>query len=247
MSYALHGFLGLPTDWDSLGQPFGKSFEAVKIVPISHPKNGLQKWGQAFNRWVRKDYAQKRILLGYSQGGRLGMHALIDAPELWSGAIIVSANTGIPSKEERSARLQVDLRWAERFLKDPWEPLIDDWDRQAVFQGKKPSFPRKEADFVRSELANAIEGWSIGRQDDLREPLSKLSCPILWVAGGKDLKYVDIAKEMADAHDRSAFWVAPDAGHRVPWECPQLFLKEINTWIEQLPLRKVKEPPFNNF
>lgn len=231
--YALHGFLGFPSDWELLGQDLNKPFEAVDLLSLSHPRNGLQHWGHALNCRVAKQPIQKRILLGYSQGGRLAMHALIDAPELWAGAIIVSANTGLKSPEERTPRLQVDIQWAKKFLNDPWEGLIHDWNSQAVFQGKKPSFDRKEGDFVRADLAYAIEGWSVGKQGDLQEPLSKLPFPILWIAGEKDLKYVGLAKQMAAVHPHSSCWIAPEAGHRVPWECPQPFLKETNAWIQR--------------
>ena len=232
--YALHGFLGLPSDWDGIGQEIGDQFEALNLFSLSHPTNGLQHWGQAFNQYVAKQPAPRRILLGYSQGGRLAMHALIDAPELWVGAILVSANTGLKLEEERTSVLQMDIDWAQRFLNDPWEDLINDWDSQAVFRGQTPSFERKEEDYVRGHLAHAIEGWSVGKQNDLREPLSKLPFPILWIAGEKDLKYVELVKQMAADHPQSSFWIAPDVGHRVPWECPQLFLKEVKLWIQQL-------------
>jgi 2-succinyl-6-hydroxy-2,4-cyclohexadiene-1-carboxylate synthase len=231
--YALHGFLGVPSDWNLVGH-IGGSCEALELFSISHPKNGLQEWGRALNNWIVKQPAERRILLGYSQGGRLAMHALIDAPELWAGAILISANTGLKSPKERSSRLQTDMHWAQRFLHDPWEGVIHDWNCQAAFQGRKPPFHRKEEDFVRIDLSHAIEEWSLGRQDDLQEPLSKLPFPILWIAGEKDLKYVELAKQMAALHSHSSFWVAPEAAHRVPWESPYLFLKEISSWIQHL-------------
>lgn len=232
--YALHGFLGHPSDWDLLGHGVSKPFESLDPFSLSHPNNGLCNWGHALNDYVAKQFARKRILLGYSQGGRLAMHALVNAPMLWSGAIIVSANTGLKVNKERVQRLQIDRDWAKKFLTDPWEGLIDDWECQAAFQGRVSSFQRKEGDYIRRNLADAIEGWSVGKQDDMKEPLSKLSIPILWIAGEKDIKYAQIAKQMAVVHPHSSYWIAPGAGHRVPWECPQLFLQEINLWIQDL-------------
>jgi 2-succinyl-6-hydroxy-2,4-cyclohexadiene-1-carboxylate synthase len=232
--YALHGFLGLSSDWDTIGQEVGIPFEALDVFSISHPRNGLSNWGRSLNRYVAIEPVEKRILLGYSQGGRLAMHALVHSPALWTGAIIVSANTGLTSEKERIPRLQIDVDWAQRFLNDPWAKLIHDWNGQTAFQGQAPSFPRKEEDYVRSDLAHAIEDWSVAKQNDLREPLSKLPFPILWIAGEKDLKYVKLAKQMAEDHPQYSFWIAPKSGHRVPWECSQLFLKEIQSWIQRL-------------
>ncbi len=233
--YALHGFLGLPSDWDEIEQKICESFEALEPFSFSSPRNGLQHWGQALNRYVAKQPVQRHILLGYSQGGRLAMHALIENPALWAGAIIVSANTGLKFEEEKVPRLQIDIDWAQRFLTDPWKDLIDDWNRQGVFQGQMPPFYRREEDYVRSHLADAIEGWSVGKQNDLRELLSKLPFPILWIAGEKDVKHVGLAKQMALDHPLSSVWIAPEVGHRVPWECPQLFLEETKSWMQRLP------------
>jgi 2-succinyl-6-hydroxy-2,4-cyclohexadiene-1-carboxylate synthase len=229
--YALHGFLGLPSDWNRLKEGIEEPFESVNLLSIDLPKNGLQNWGRALNGWVAKQPEEKRILLGYSQGGRLAMHALLNAPHLWAGGIIVSASTGLKFDEERAARMQIDMRWSEKFLNEPWDSLMDEWDSQPVFQGKKSPFKRKEGDYTRGQLADSIIGWSLGKQSDLQAPLSGLPLPILWIAGEKDSKYAFLAKEITAMHPRSSSWIAPDAGHRVPWECPELFLKKIREWM----------------
>ena len=75
------------------------------------------------------------MLLGYSLGGRLALHALLHAPELWAGALVVGADTGLADPKEREARVRWDAAWAERFLNEPWEDVLRDWDAQAVFGG----------------------------------------------------------------------------------------------------------------
>jgi len=231
--YALPGFLGLPSDWDIIGEGIGEPWEAVELFSLSHPKYGLQCWGRALNHYVAQQSVSRRILMGYSQGGRLGMHALIDAPELWAGAIMVSAHTGLILEKERSSRLRSDERWAQRFLKDPWEVLINDWNCQTVFRiGALPP-QRKERDYVRSDLACAIQSWSIGRQGNLRGALSQLTLPLLWIAGEKDFKYVALSQQIAVDHFYSLFWIAPEVGHRVPWESPQLFSKKVKLWLQR--------------
>lgn len=229
--YALHGFLGLPWDWDVIEQALGCPLKAIDLQSISQPKNGLEQWGQAFNKYVAKEPEQERILLGYSLGGRLALHALIDRPELWTCAIIVSANTGLQSNEEKKRRLQTDMEWSQRFLKDVWEELIEDWNSQNTFQGQRSCFERKEKDFVRGLLADVLVGWSLAKQNNLQESLSKLALPILWVAGEKDTKYIEIAKRISASHPQSSFWIAKDAGHRVPWESTELFVKQIKSWL----------------
>ncbi len=225
--YALHGFLGRPTDWDPIPQGVRESFEALDLFAVAHPSEGLTQWGVAFNGLVAKQPAHKRILLGYSLGGRLAMHALLADPLLWDGAIFISVHTGLP-KHERAQRLHTDEQWAQRFLKDRWEEVICDWESQAIFQGGRGcSFQRQERDYERADLAQALIGWSLGKQEDLQEPLSKLPLPIFWVAGEKDCRFVELAKRMVEIHPFSSLWIAPHAGHRVIWECRKLFWEEI--------------------
>jgi 2-succinyl-6-hydroxy-2,4-cyclohexadiene-1-carboxylate synthase len=58
-------------------------------------------------------------------GGRLAMHALLESPELWSAAILVSANPGLPAADHpgRAQRMASDESWARRFESDPWEQV----------------------------------------------------------------------------------------------------------------------------
>lgn len=232
--YALHGFLGQPSDWDTIKKEYREHFHALDLFSFTNPNDGLEQWAYAFNQWIAKQGQHKRILLGYSLGGRLAMHALINEPQLWSGAIIVSANTGLKIQKQRAPRFEQDLQWAQRFLHDPWEKVINDWNTQAVFQGKAPSFNRREKEYVRTTIASAIVGWSVGQQDDLQETLSQLPFPILWIAGEKDHKYAALAQQMAKIHPASSFWIAPEAGHRVPWEATESFIKTLHRWIQRL-------------
>jgi 2-succinyl-6-hydroxy-2,4-cyclohexadiene-1-carboxylate synthase len=232
--YALHGFLGLPSDWDQLALHLHIPLQAIDVSALSHPSKGLFYWARAFNDWVAKQPVQRPLLLGYSQGGRLAMHALVDRPELWAGAIIISAHTGLQLPEEKRARLQSDRRWGQRFLYDPWERVVNDWNLQSIFQGHTPPFSRQEHNHAKDLLASALEGWSLAAQDDLQEALSKLRIPLLWMAGERDLKSVEIAQQMAVRHPYSSYWMAPLAGHRVPWERPDLVAGGINAWISSM-------------
>jgi len=233
--YALHGFLGLPADWDDIKRELGEQLHTPDLFAISHPSNGLQSFGHAFNKYVAQEPAIKRILLGYSLGGRLSLHALLDEPELWTGAIIISANTGISYDKEKEARYKNDIRWSQRFLNDEWKALIKDWNSQNAFSGQAPAFHRKETNYLREHLAEALVHWSLAKQNDLQDCIAKLPVPILWIAGEKDIKYVEIARRISAHHSQSSFWIAPGAGHRVPWEATELFAEKIKLWLTNFP------------
>lgn len=227
MLYAVHGFLGLTSDWK------GTNTHSVDIYQFGNPSPsfGLQDWARAFNHHV-KDDGEKRIVMGYSLGGRLALHALLDNPTIWSGAILISTHPGLKSENEKAERTVQDHAWAERFLNEEWNSLMLDWNRNDVFGGK--SLQRKENDYSRAMLADVLKHWSLAKQSDLSDDIAKLHLPILCIAGENDSRYAALARAMPLLHSKSRTWIAPEAGHRVPWEAPEEFKTQIHTFIEDL-------------
>lgn len=218
--YALHGFLGLPTDWlpfPLITHPF----------PIAGEHLTLQEWASHFNASIAKT-PSKKILIGYSLGGRLALHALVDNPSLWAGAIIISANPGIDDSGERIKRIEKDREWAEKFLIDPWQDLITGWNKQPLFCGASFPSPRLESDFNRKALSQQLINWSIGTQDPLWNSLATLPLPILYLAGEKDKKYAALAERFSSF---TSAQIIPGAGHRVPWDQPSAFIRSIDYWF----------------
>ncbi|MBA3237799.1 MAG: alpha/beta fold hydrolase [Parachlamydiaceae bacterium] len=226
--FALHGFLGHPADW--------KMFDTINI-PLSIEQEELDfwTWSRSFNSAIPRNTGQQNILLGYSLGGRLAMHALISKPDLWDAAILISAHPGLDSPIEQTARLKNDQWWAKRFLEDPWDPLMHDWNTQAVFGGRPSLFSRFESAFNREKLSKQLINWSLGNQELLLNRLSKLPLPILVLAGELDPKFCAIADQFKDFATVS---IIPDAAHRLPWEKPKKFMKEVNKFCHEnrLPL-----------
>ena len=172
--------------------------------------------------------------MGYSLGGRLALHALVDRPGLWDAAVIISAHPGLKNQEEKEDRLKSDERWANRFLSESWGSLMEEWSAQSVFSGESSLPSRDENAYSRTTLAESLVGWSLGRQEDLRSKIEKLSIPVLWVVGEWDRKFVSIAKELKFSHPNSKVWIASEAGHRVPWQQTNAFSQELKTFITML-------------
>src|SRR6476661_7376674 len=99
MIHALHGFLGLPRDWD-LFESAVQDHRGRPVRLVKHnlweelaalDDKSLRSWAREFNSNIEG----KNILVGYSMGGRLAMHALIDDHTKWSGAVFISAHPGL--------------------------------------------------------------------------------------------------------------------------------------------------------
>lgn len=227
MIIALHGFLGHPHDWDELKM---ENIEAFGIHWIKKWKT-IEEWAFAFNQEIAaKTYVQKPVLMGYSLGGRLALHALIQNPNLWQGGIIISAHPGLKSEQERRTRLCEDERWAKRFETEEWEPLMQAWNKRPVLASSQ-AFERQEKTYSRAALAEVLRQASLGKQADLREAIAHLSLPVLWITGTKDQMYAQLASSLSFAHPFSAWKNISEAGHRVPWDQPVRFKQVVYAFL----------------
>ncbi len=198
MITALHGFLGLPSDWDFLR---AAGLEVDSRSPGDIPPQG-------------------DVLLGYSMGGRLAIRALLDGAR-YRRAVIVSAGLGIESEEERVARRVSDQSWAKRFKSEEWTELMKAWDAQPIFGGHR--LTRRESDFDRATLADDLRLQSPATLEPLAQRLHEIAIPILWIAGERDPRYVSEARRALTLLPDAELWICPGAAHRVPWEQPEWF------------------------
>lgn len=228
--HALHGFLGRPQDWEFLGP----NVTAHDVLKVGQPSKNFDmwQWAEKFNHLCRGEPNVPRILMGYSLGGRLALHALLQNASLWHGAVIISSSPSMLT--DRSQRLLQDQQWAERFETESWKSVIDAWNQRDVFCHATPPFERREEDFSRQSLANILRYWSLAHQEDLVEALSQLKIPILWVAGENDSRYAAQANALQLQHVDSRKWIAPKSGHRVPWECQNQFCLQLERFIDKL-------------
>jgi 2-succinyl-6-hydroxy-2,4-cyclohexadiene-1-carboxylate synthase len=162
------------------------------------------------------------VLLGYSMGGRLALQLL--ESQHFRAAIIVSAGLNAPDEERRLR----DEAWARRFESEDWASLMRDWNAQPVFGGHV--IDRQERDYDRAELARQIRESSPAVLPPPR--LESIETPVLWIAGERDAKYVEIGRRAVQRLPDAELWICPDAGHRVPWEQPELFVARLRAFLD---------------
>ncbi len=221
---ALHGFFGLPSDWHQWHQTYAPQKKLVAINLWNDERLNaslsLREWTDAFIKMVQTDFPEKTSveLWGYSMGGRLALGALLEAPELFSRAMILSANPGLKKEVDRESRLQRDLEWARKIKTQEWNSLMQDWHQQPVLQ-EPPSVDnsvyRRESDYSRDQLTQALMNWSVAKQPNYWPGLSKLQIPIEWHVGSFDQTYKAIGTEAATLNSKIQLVVHQDRGHRV--------------------------------
>ncbi|MFN4173618.1 MAG: alpha/beta fold hydrolase, partial [Parachlamydiaceae bacterium] len=157
--YALHGFLGLPSDF---------SFIEAKRIAIN-PAPSMEAWAEAFNRSIiKEDLKEKKVLIGYSMGGRLALHAWANRPDLWDQLILISTHPGLHKEEEKQKRIEKDEEWARRFEGEDWNAVLKDWNNQDTL--KRYPLIRLENDYKREALASFLRQFSLGRQNVMEPP-----------------------------------------------------------------------------
>lgn len=232
--WCLHGNLQKASVWQFLDHQLDNT--KLELVDLWQSQaSGFWDWAEQFCETVAASETAKHVLLGYSLGGRLALHALLKQPELWHAAVIVAADSGLSSAAERDKRLTWDQAWAERFLQDDWQTLLRDWDAQAVFANYPSETLRVETDFSRQAIASLFDLFSKGRQDDLLPQLKTLSKPkLLYLSGEDDNKYTAVGADLAHICPALSHRIIPNAGHRVPWENQAAFITSLRTFLTDL-------------
>ena len=228
--FCIHGNFQTAKVWQPLEERMKAGFSDLEMIT----EDLCAKQFQSFDDWT-EDFCgrvdaqangEKSILLGYSLGGRLALHACLSRPDLWKSAIVVGADPGLESEEEKKVQLHRDRKWAERLKREPLEKLVNEWDAQSVFCGIGNQAPRNLGDMNPDRLSQQFEVFSKGIQQNLAPELAELkNLPILFVSGEKDHKYQGIGEKLAKSSSAIYAQVIADAGHRVPWENPESFVQ----------------------
>jgi 2-succinyl-6-hydroxy-2,4-cyclohexadiene-1-carboxylate synthase len=199
----LHGFFGNPRDWDFLREA-GFAIETPPLDAIP---------------------ARGDILLGYSLGGRLALHALLTGAQ-YERAILVSTGLGVEGEEARAARRASDAAWARRFESEDFDSVLADWNAQPVLAG--PALSRSHTDYD----PRALREWSSAVLPPVTSRLHELMLPTIWIAGARDTKYVAEAKRAASLAPNGRVAIVANAGHRVPWELTEEFTAIVGAFSE---------------
>jgi len=227
--YLLHGAFGSPSDWEDLRARLPQDHDTEALDLWQEPAGlSLAGWGRRFAQRVKATGDTAPVLLGYSLGGRLALHALAAEPTLWAGAILVSTHPGLDTGRERAARLEHDRRWLDRLQSLPWETFLNEWNAQRVFAPR--ASPGKASNY-RPEMSKAFREWSLGTMHKMSGSLAK-NVRCLWVSGALDEKFTKLAAEAAAASPSHRHTVIAGAGHRVPWVRPEAFAAVVRSFLD---------------
>lgn len=237
--WCLHGSVGAVSDFRPLAKSLAASAIGTRSVDLwrflETDPLPISDFGKALNADAGGTVFRGtgRSLLGYSMGGRLALHSLLEETHPWQAAVIISANPGLESETERAARSAQDRDWAAKAFMSPWPDFLNQWNAQPVLGGEIRD-PQASQQLVtrRREISRSFVDWSLGAQQPLWDRLSEIRIPVLWIAGENDPKYVALAERAAALTPKGVLEIVPGSGHRVPWERPISFAERVARFLK---------------
>jgi 2-succinyl-6-hydroxy-2,4-cyclohexadiene-1-carboxylate synthase len=165
-------------------------------------------------------------LCGYSQGGRIALHAALTPGlvERVSRLVLIGASPGLSDPIERRERQAADERLAVEIGQSSIEEFVQRWAQTPVLAGLAPKIAAEaHRDRLRNTpagLAAALRGLGTGALPSLWDRLPELGMPVTLIVGERDLKFQEIAGEMARWIPECEVVVVPGVGHAVHLEAP---------------------------
>lgn len=243
----IHGTFGSPSDWEATIaalpaslQARARSFTLAGHGPLASSQPGDSGVKQVQTLDVSNAYAAllrsvedeldacgaPPVLVGYSLGGRLALDLALRAPERVRRLVLIGANPGISMASERVARARLDDERALELRRDGLRRFLRRWYQQPLFSDLAADTRRLE-DLIASRknldpraMAAVVGGASPGRVRDHWPLLHDLAVPSLYVAGGRDRKYVEIGRRFAQMAPHASLEIVEGAGHAVPLTHP---------------------------
>ena len=175
------------------------------------------------------------VLVGYSMGGRLALHAAVAEPERYRGLITVGASAGIEDTDARAARRAADERLADWMESSSIEDIVARWERLPVFAGQPEALVAAQRPGRTSHdpasLATLLRSGGQGAQDPVWPAVPLLPMPLLTLAGADDVEYAAAAERLAALAPRGRAGLVPGAGHAAHLEQPAEVADAILTFL----------------
>ncbi len=240
LAVLLHGYTQNSLCWGNFADALRQHFDILLVDLPGHGKTSaaydeasLDETAQLVNETVAP-YVKKQscLLVGYSMGGRVALHTLLDDASYWRAAVVIGTHPGIRDVSQRQQRQKQDTATAEKLVSQGLDAFLDDWFALDLFANLDVKMQAKSA-----RMTNRIDGLvaclryrGTGVQEPLWQRLKEVEVPLFALAGGCDAKYVALAQELADIMPNGQQITIAAAGHSAHLEQPDQCVAVIQTF-----------------
>jgi 2-succinyl-6-hydroxy-2,4-cyclohexadiene-1-carboxylate synthase len=194
---------------------------------------------------IDEEAAAPPVVVGYSLGARLALGLALQHPHAVRALLLISVNPGLRSADERAARLAADEQLASFLELHGTRAFIEQhWEKQALFASQRalPDSVRALQTAQRLQhpatgLAHCLRTLGLGAMPSFWPALPTVSSrvPTTLVTGTLDQKFHTLANEICARSPKIAWLSAPDVGHNLLLEAPELLARLVDQAISASP------------
>ncbi len=232
----LHGFTGSPASWDEVVRALREP-EALRPALVGHgaaDAEQVRTFEDEVTRLVGLFPRDPVHLAGYSLGARLALALALAHPGRVRRLTLVSGQPGLADEKARADRRRADAEWCALLESDGIERFVDGWERQPLFATQTKIRTELRArhrtgrmSHAPAGLARSLRALGLAEMPDFAPLLPNVPIPVTLLAGELDTKFVALGREMAGAFPRARLVIAPNAGHDLLLEAPDLVAREL--------------------
>ena len=246
----LHGFSQSSETWRECAPLLTKHRSVFALDAIGHGESHkpadatwyrAQEMHEVLDSFLDTMDQDSCDLLGYSMGGRIALGYACKKPQRLTSLILESTGLGCISACESQAIRTRNEKMACLLEKEGIEAFVEAWEKLPVFAPEK-HLPRAVQKQLHTErLANKPQALAHSLREsgqqvmpDYRDAIAALSIPILYIAGTRDIKYADLARDLQKKHgvDATIYTAFFESGHNVHLELPHPYCKRVNEFLE---------------
>jgi len=234
----LHGFSGNLSTWELIQLA---DYQMILIDLIGHGESEKPCSSQFYyweviirhlNKLIHQLSLKKYSLLGYSMGGRIALAYALAYPQEIDKLILESASYGECGLIKRLKRRRNDLKLAKNISQNGIEWFNRYWSGLDIF-ATQTQLPKAIIDQISERrllnaphaLSNTLRGSGQGKFPCLKNQISELSMPVLYINGEYDTKYEQIGLEVKKLNSNIKHEIIKGVGHNTHIEDPHAFIE----------------------
>jgi pimeloyl-ACP methyl ester carboxylesterase len=225
----LHGGTGWIEFWPEALEYFSTSYQVIAPEQMGHgrtaddPKRTFHYHDMAEDTvdLLRQLHVESAFVLGWSDGGIVGLDMAMNHPTLVKRLAVMGANaqpSGPATLDAESAKWLRDVK-------------PEDWPFRDAYIRLSPD----GAAHWPALLETRLKPMWFSEPTYTHEQLGRITSPTLVISGDHDMIRIEHTVEIFQSIPGAQLWIVPNSGHMVPKKRPQLFHETVRAFFEEAP------------